>query len=562
MEKTLTINISGWVFNINEDAYEKLTQYFKMLKKHFQKEEGGDEIVTDIESRIAELFKERITDQNAVVLISHVDEIIGIMGQPFEMEEDQDEDTYSYSVPKGKGSKTLFRDTINGHIAGVASGLGKYVNLDPIFIRIAFLLLIPTGGLGIILYLVLWILIPEAKSTSDRIRMEGKKVNIKNIETKVREETDYLKDRLNDFSEEAIGVYKKTGPARRQGLKSIEGFVKSFGKFLLRVLKILLGFVLFIYGVGLLVGFAIVQFNWIPSLEFDVFSIHGMSLPSFLNTYVMENSYGLVAVIALSLVVFIPIIMMIFHGIRFLFNLKRNKTVGTIAWQSWIVALIIAFGIGYTTITAFKDESFVITKHDFKALKSDTLQIKLNTANYYANVLSSDRSTVISQDRSIPILHDGEFYGEPRLRIINSDKNEFYMKLYQSSRGHNETRADENIQDIEFSFSIDSSGIILDPYYLLKKEAKWRAQDVDIRIYVPEGKTIMIDRNIRRHFRLSYFWSHNLWGKDNEVTYWVNKDGEFDEPNLEEDDESEIFEEEFEEETNDEEFEEDKDKND
>ena len=559
MEKTLTINISGWVFNINEDAYEKLTQYFKMLKKHFQKEEGGDEIVTDIESRIAELFKERITDQNAVILISHVDEVIGIMGQPFEMEEEQNEESYNYSAPKGRGTKTLFRDTINGHIAGVASGLGKYVNLDPIFLRIVFLLLIPTGGLGIILYLVLWILIPEAKSTSDRIRMEGKKVNIKNIENKVKEEADYLKDRLNDFSEEAIDVYKKTGPARRQGLKSIESFVKSFGKFLLKVLKILLGFVLFVYGVGLLVGFAIVQFNWIPSLEFDVFSVHGMSLPSFLNTFIMENSYGLVAVVAISLVVFIPIVMMIFHGIRFLFNLKRNKTVGTIAWQSWVVALIIAFGISYTTITAFKDESVIITKHDFDKIKGDTLQIRLNTNNYYANVLSSDRSTIVSQDRSIPILHDGEFYGEPRLRIINTDKDDFYMKLYLNSRGHNEKRAEENIQDIEFNFRIDSLGIILDPYYLLKEEAKWRAQEVDIRIYVPEGKSVMIDRNIRRHFRLSYFWAHNLWNKENEISYWVNKDGEFGEAVPLEDVEDEAFEEEFEDESEDENFDENQD---
>ncbi len=109
MEKTLTINISGWVFNINEDAYEKLTQYFKMLKKHFLKEEGGDEIVADIESRIAELFKERISDQNAVVTISHVEEVVGIMGQPFEMDEEQAEESFEYTSPKSKNAKTPFQ---------------------------------------------------------------------------------------------------------------------------------------------------------------------------------------------------------------------------------------------------------------------------------------------------------------------------------------------------------------------------------------------------------------------------------------------------------------------
>lgn len=529
MEKTLTINISGWVFNINEDAYEKLTQYFKMLKKHFKNEEGGDEIVADIETRIAELFKERISDQNAVVLMHHVDEVIGIMGQPFEMDEEQANETYEYSAPKSKSSKTLFRDTKSGHIAGVSSGLGKYMNLEPIIFRIVFLLLISTGGLGIILYLALWILIPEAKTTSDRIKMEGKRVNIKNIQDKVKEETDYLKDRLNDFSEEARDVYHKTGPIRQQGLKSIETVVKSTGRFLLRVLKMLLGFVLLVYGVAFLIGFAILQFNWIPEFEFDTFSIHGMSLPSFLNTYVMENNYGIIAIIAVSLIIFIPIVMMIFHGVRFLFNLKRNKTVGTIAWQSWLVALIIALGTSYTSITAYKEEALVITKHDFNTLKNDTLQIRLNTNNYYANVLSSDKQKVISQDRNIPILRDGVFYGEPRLRILNTENDEFYMKLYLRSRGHDELQAKENIQKLEFHFQTDSLGIILDPYYLLKEKAKWRGQDVDIRIFIPKGKTVMIDRNIRRHFRMSYIWKDKLWNfnKGDQITWWINEDGNF-----------------------------------
>jgi hypothetical protein len=371
-------------------------------------------------------------------------------------------------------------------------------------------------------------LIPEAKSTSDRIRMEGKRVNIKNIEDKVKEEADFLKDRLNDFSEEARDVFKKTGPARRQGLKGLENFFKVLGRFLLRVLKILLGFVLLVYGVAFLVAFAILQFNWVPTMEFDGFFFNGMSLPSFLNTYVIDTNYAVIAIIALSFVVFIPIVMMIFHGIRFLFNLKRNKTVGTIAWQSWLVALIVTLGLSYTTFTAFQDESVDITKHDFTALQSDTLNLRLNTNSFYADVLSSDKTTVVSQDRNIPTLKDGIFYGEPRLRILSTEKEEFHMKLYLNAYGRSEEVAEQNIQEIDYHFSIDSLGIIVDPYFMLKEGAKWRNQDVDIRIYVPEGKSIMLDRNIRKHFRLSYPWARKLWNKDDEITVWYNKDGDFD----------------------------------
>ncbi len=423
--------------------------------------------------------------------------------------------------------KPLFRDTKNGHIAGVSSGLGIYLNLDPVILRIIFLLLVPTGGLGVIIYLALWILIPEAKSTSDRIRMEGKRVNIKNIEDKVKEETDFLKDRLNDFSEEARDVYKKTGPARRQGLKGLENFFKAFGKFLLRVLKILLGFVLLVYGVAFLVGFAILQFNWVPRMEFDGFFFNGMSLPSFLNTYVVDTNYAIIAIIALSFVIFIPIVMMIFHGIRFLFNLKRNKTVGAIAWQSWLVALIVALGLSYTTFTAFQDESVNITKHDFKTLNSDTLSLRLNTNSFYADVLSSDKTRVVSQDRNIPTLKDGIFYGEPRLRILSTEKEDFHMKLYLNAYGKSEEIAEQNIQEIDYHFSIDSLGMIVDPYFMLKEDAKWRNQDVDIRLYIPENKAIMLDRNIRKHFRLSYPWARKLWDQDDKITIWYNEDGDF-----------------------------------
>lgn len=529
MEKTLTINISGWVFNINEDAYEKLTQYFKKLKNHFKKEEGGDEIVADIEARIAELFKERITDQTSVIAHKDVDDVIKIMGQPFEMEEEPLDTDYSTksSSWQAKPGKKLYRDPINAHLGGVASGLGKYFNLDPIVIRVIFLLLMTTGGLGIILYIVLWILVPEASTTSDRIRMEGKKVNVKNIEDKVREETEYLKDRLNDFSEEAMDVYHKTGPARKKSLKKIESFVKGFGRVLLRILKFLLGLILFIYGAALLVGAAMLYFNWIPELHFDGFFIQGISLPVFLGSFIIANKYTTITLIAVSFVVFIPIIMMVFHGIRFLFNLKRNKTVGTIAWQSWVVALIISLGMSYSTLTAFHEDALNITKYDFEQVQSDTLSLRLNTNSYYEDILASDNHTVISQDYHHPIIHDHEFYGEPYLEILESSNENFELKYYLSANGNSEANANEQITEILYQFKMDSAGILLDPYFKLKPQAKWRNQQVRIKLFIPDGKYISIDHKIRLHFKKGYYWRNRLYEYRNGTSYWKQEKGNF-----------------------------------
>jgi len=529
MEKTLTINISGWVFNINEDAYQLLTEYFKKLKEHFSKLDGGDEIVADIETRIAELLKEKIDEKETVITKLLVNEIVDIMGQPYQMEEDADEEENQarQEPKKRKFGKKLYRDTMNAHIAGVSSGLGKYLNLDPIFIRIAFLLLVPTGGAGIIIYLILWILIPEAATTADRIKMEGNKVNIENIENKVREEAEYIKNRLTDFSEEAIDVYHRTGPVRKVGVKKLESVFKAIGKGLLRFLKIILGIVLFSMGLGFLITFALFFFNWIPGLEFDTFFVNGLSLPSFLGKFIFDTKYIAVTIVSLTILIIIPIIMLLFNGVRFIFNVKRNKTVGSIALQAWLVALIITVGMTYTTFTAYRKDALNITSHNFTDLHSDTLFIKLNTNSYYQDILTSDQKTIISQDDNFPIFHEGEFYGDPKLEIYTTNEDKFELKLYLSANGHSDDEANMNIQEIVYYFTIDSTSLILDPYYKLKENIKWRNQDVKMTLFVPEGKTISIEKNIRKHFRLSYHWRSNLRSRKEKQSFWLAKENEF-----------------------------------
>lgn len=523
MEKTLTINISGWVFNINEDAFEKLTQYFKNLKQYFKKQQDGEEIVNDIESRIAELFKEKMTETDRVITIADVEHIMKIMGRPDEMEEESEETVYEESSDSHRFHKKLFRDPLNAHVGGVASGLGKWLNLDPIILRIAFIILVMPGGLGVILYAVLWILIPEAASTSDRIRMEGKKVNIKNIEDKVREEAGFIKDRLSDFSDEAMDVFHKTGPARRQGLLSLERFFQSLGKIIIRVLKILLGIIFLSLGIGFLIPFVLAYFNLVPEMgmHFNSFFVNEISLPVFLDTYIFDTKYTIITLISLTILILIPIVMLVFNGIRFIFNLKRNKLVGSIAWQAWVVALIISLGMSYTTIRAYKNDALTITNHDFDQVSSDTLQIRLNTNSYYQNILSADQKTVISQDYNFPILHEGEFYGIPELKFESYDKDHFIMKMYLSANGKSSEDAHENIQDVSYYFHIDSAGIVLDPYFKLDENQRWRNQDVQIKIFVPEGKYLAIDRNIHKHFRLQNFLKYKIRNNQDFWNYFV-----------------------------------------
>ena len=528
MEKTLSININGWVFNINEDAYHLLSEYFENITKYFSKEEGGTEIVSDIEARVAELLKERINESETAVNIQQIQEIMEIMGQPYEMETDAEDTTGEASNSTHIGSRKLFRDTDNSHIAGVAAGLGTYFKLDPIFIRIAFLLMIFTGGVGVILYIALWILIPEAASISDRIRMEGKKVDIKNIEDKVKEEAAYLSDRFSEFSSEAKDAYHKTKPVRREGAKKAEEIIKTLGRIMLRILKFLLGLILFLTGVGLLIPFVIFFFNWVPGLEFDTFMVHGISLPQFLASYLFDTKHTLILLSTLTISLLIPIIMLIFNGIRFLFNFKRKKIVGSIAVQIWLAAFIITLGFSYTTLTAFKSDAINITHYDFDEMNSDTLYIKLNKQSYFQDIVTSDQKTVLSQDENFPILHNGEFYGEPRLRIRPSDNDSFKLKIFYSASGHKDEDAHRNIQKIEYVFDIDSSMLVLDPYFKLKPEEKWRDQEVKIELFVPANHYISIESTIPKYLKMNYEWRSRI--RKTKASYWVLEDGKFTTP--------------------------------
>ncbi|OYT14884.1 MAG: hypothetical protein B7C24_15995 [Bacteroidetes bacterium 4572_77] len=524
MEKTVTINISGWVFNINENAYDKLTEYFVKLKDYFRQQEDGDEIVMDIEGRIAELFKEQNKDKESVIDLHDVEKVMSIMGQPYEMEEDfEEEPPVEKKSPWSKNKKKLFRDPIHAHIGGVAAGLGTYINIDPIFVRILFIATSFTGGVGVMAYAILWMLIPEAKSTSNRIEMEGKKVTVQNIEEKVREEAAYIGKRLNDFSEEAKDVYLKTGPVRKVGLQKAESIIKAIGRFLLRVLKIILGIVLFSTGATALVFFAIFYFNWFPSLDFDTFFVSGISLPTFLYQYVFEGSYKVATLIAISFTLFIPIVLFVMGGIRLIFNLKRNKLVSQIAWQAWIVALILSLGLSYNTIKSFKTDSTQITSYPFEQLQSDTLYINLNTLGYYGNVKSKNGQEIIGQDIDFPIERIAFFYGIPDLEFVTTKDQEFEMKLYLEASGLGEESANNNLERIEYIFHMDSTSLLLDPYFGLKNNMDWRNQEVKIKLFIPEGKSIAIDKNIKRHFDMPYSIRKQLRQQKEDYSYWTNK---------------------------------------
>jgi len=197
MKKTVTINLAGQVYNMDEDAYGKLKNYLLAIESHFRKETERKEIISDIEARIAELFAERITPSKSVITITDVNDIIQILGRPEDfgdVEAGQQENT---SQGNSYTYRRMYRDPDNRLIGGVCSGIGAYFHMDPLILRILFLIAFFGFGVGIIVYIILWIVLPEANTTAQKLEMRGEPVTIDNIGKTIRDEFNNVKNNMN-----------------------------------------------------------------------------------------------------------------------------------------------------------------------------------------------------------------------------------------------------------------------------------------------------------------------------------------------------------------------------
>lgn len=208
MNKTYSINLGGYPFSINDDAFEYIQRYLDTIHRHFSTSKGCDEIVSDIEVRMAELFQEHLKGR-LIISMKEVDEVIAIMGKPedFGAEPIEEPSTFA-SEPKFNKSnlgtaKKLYRNPEDKKVAGVCSGISAYFGIeDPIWIRLLFVLLIFTAGTGALTYIILWALIPEAKTASDRLSMRGEPATVTNIAKLVEEELTDLGQKINKWSKD------------------------------------------------------------------------------------------------------------------------------------------------------------------------------------------------------------------------------------------------------------------------------------------------------------------------------------------------------------------------
>ena len=207
MRKTVSVNLKGMNFLIEEDAYELLQDYMTRLNHGLRNEKGSKEISEDIEMRIAELCATMLDDKKQVIDINDIESILATLGDPSQYideetdhSENQTKSEQDTTSSKSK-DKRLFRDVDNSTIAGVCAGIANFFNIDVVIIRAIFVIVFLFGGFGIPLYIILWIIVPKANTTIDKLRMRGRPITVESVREEVESAANRLKKESKSFAQ-------------------------------------------------------------------------------------------------------------------------------------------------------------------------------------------------------------------------------------------------------------------------------------------------------------------------------------------------------------------------
>lgn len=504
MNKTVNINLANTFFHIDEEAYAKLRRYLESIKKSFDGTPGSDEIIADIEARIAELFSEKMENDRQVITMKEVDDVITVMGQPEDYHVDEDlfdEPQSASSESETKRSKKLFRDWDNKYIGGVCAGLQHYLGIDALWIRILFLILAIFGsGFGLILYFVLWILVPEATTTAEKLDMRGEPINISNIEKKVKEGIDDVAEKVKNVDYDKMGNRVKSGSRSFfEGLSSVLGFLVSLaGKFIGIILIIVGAFTLVALFIGLFTA-GVVDVIHVPGVDF----------------YNLMNITGIPAWAISTLVFFavgIPFFFLFYLGLKILVN--NLKSLG--GWAKAVLVLVWVAAVGTLVVIGVKQASmhaYTGQIREDKALITstpiDTLSISMGKYEYYNSEFNMEIDGMSMQydGDGEKILHSEDV----RFDILPSEDDQMRIVIVRNANGANYKEAREMAEKIIYNYRLDDKRLILDDYLLTDWANKFRDQEIRIKLYLPVGQKIVLKSNTRYHLGYRTLNAHGYY---------------------------------------------------
>src|SRR5690554_2100317 len=605
MKKTLSINISGILFHIEEDGYTTLKAYLDAINKHFSHYEDNQEIITDIENRIAEIFLSYLKNNKQVITAENVSNLIEKMGTiadfkagekdfeiPVSSEEEKAEENdfykyitppnqdgaqgykklarlpnkkilggvcagfahylaidplwtrliaillvfsggftvgndvfhffpwdfnfrfsfgwwtviayfvlwailpVSYDEPEDKNIKKLFRNPDDRVIGGVSSGLAAYFNIDVLWVRLGFVGLVFAGGSGFVIYLILWIITPVAKSITDRIEMKGEAITLSNIESTIQEN-------LNpEFpKQESTGRKIALAPFRFLG-EVINGIGKAlgpFGRFLLEVVRIIFGLIIFFIGMVVIITPLAML-----GIYFELFNNEEWAY--LFDQVPLETITELLPIwlaISVAVAILIPGIVLTLLGISVLIKKSLiDARFGLVTFGLWLLSIMIcAFQIP-RIVSQFKEEA---------------THVQENTFNYPAG-------TLIIQSESNGQL-DGDF-GMVSISLEGTPDSTLTLIQNFSSNGRNHQDALKNATEVKYDYALEDTVLMFNRSLDFTSAAKFRGQELEQTLQIPYNKPFVLDKSILPILQETIY-SNGYKLKDvNSKNHWVyNENG-------------------------------------
>lgn len=524
MNKTVNINLANRLFHIDEGAYLKMQRYLESVKRSFANTPGSDEILADIEARIAELFYEKLENERQVITQKEVDEVIAVMGQPedYIVDEDifEDEPRSNERTAEPKRSRKLYRDTDQKYVAGVSSGLAHYFNIDPLWIRLLWIILtIGSSGGFILIYGLLWLLVPEAVTTSQKLDMRGEDVNISNIERKVKEGFDDVAQKIKSVDYEGVGNRVKS---------SGKTFFDTVGDVILFLFKIIgkfIGILLIIIGASTIIGLFI---GMITVGVADVVNIPGLNLYQVVDASNMPIWFvSLLGFFAIG----IPFFFLLYLGLKILVN--NLKSIGSIAKFSllglWLISIIllIVFGVRQATARAYSDVVESKEQLVFQDL-NDTLSIDIAS---YDRAYRNKRTVKMGDGRTISRNEAGEeviILDDVQVYLEKSKDSLAHIEMVKESDGSSFDKAEELATAIVYDYKLEGNTLFLNDFITTPRKNKMMDQELRINLMLPEGTVLNFSNESNyRCWRFHFDNDRDLGGCDlQEFTWKMGADGE------------------------------------
>lgn len=520
MNKTVSINLGGLFFHIDEDAYQKLNRYFDAIRRSLSPD-GRDEIMSDIEGRIAELLTEKLKNDKQVVSIREVEEVIAIMGQPEDYRIDDEtaekstgtnySSTYNYP-PYPYKTKKFYRDGDRALVSGVCAGIAHYFRIDPLWVRIIFIIsLFLTFFASLFVYMLLWILIPKAITTTEKLEMTGEPINISNIEKKVKEEIDQVSERLKSMDYDKMGANARSG-AEKLGngigyvfMAIFKGIAKVIGAVITICSALMLG--------GLVVFFIMTLFS-------DSMTGTPWFVADNMFNYT-ETPFWIVGLLCLF-TFGIPTFFLFLLGLKIM--VENLKPIGNITRYTllavWIISLSASIYLGIRQATEIAHEGKIMKEMPIGLMPGDTLNIKFRYNSLYSKSVDYSTSFKVTQDSTD---NDVIYSNNVDLHFMKTDKKQPFMEIEKLAEGSSPAEARKRAEKINYNFELKGNTLTLDNYLLTDLDSKFRMQRVKVYVYLPEGMYVNADKSTKNYTHSDYSDLYIEWS-DKDQLYYLEDD--------------------------------------